>query len=689
MTAPSGRRRVGQVRPCRGAARAARRPPRRPRRPASSPRSPERPALVHGLLGARCHRPSRRDRAARRSDRRLTLGCVQPSRRPASSRWRRSSAAPVERRDGSSPRRAERPPCTASRSVRSRLGSSIPGTVSTTASARCPPDRGCRPRRRATADSHRGRPTLSFTAEAGEVLALLGPNGAGKTSTVETLEGYRRPDAGRVRVLGLDPDADHAELDPSHRRDAAGAAASTRASGRSRCCACSPPSTTTRRIPTSCSSGSACRTGGRTPWRQLSGGEQQRLSLALALVGRPEVAFLDEPTAGIDVAGRQRRAQRRSATCAPTACASLLTTHELEEAERLADHVVIIDHGRVVAARHAGRADDRAARDEIRFGAPPGLDVAALGARLGAPSTEVAAGEYRGRRAAGAGHGRRAHRLAGRARPRRSPTSAPAARSSRTCSCGSPTAAAATDARRRSPRRAVELDPHARAGASRCCSTLGIPVLLLVFFSLVDVLPTEQGRPGRLPRARGARARRHVDRHGRPRHRHRLRAPVRRAEAAGRHAARPPGPARGQDARRSWWSRLVQVVVLVIVALPARVGPDWLAVVAVARHAARHRRLRRHRPAHGGHDARRARDPGRRERPLPRAAAAGRHGDPARQAAGGRCAASPACCPRPRCPTRSTARLRRGATSRRAPGSVLVVWAVVAPLVAALMFRWE
>src|SRR5205807_9727089 len=85
-----------------------------------------------------------------------------------------------------------------------------------------------------------------------------------------------------------------------------------------------------------------------TPWRRLSGGEQQRLSLALALVGRPQVAFLDEPTAGVDPAGRLAIRQvirdlREDGVCV------LLTTHELEEAERLADRVVIIDHGRAVA----------------------------------------------------------------------------------------------------------------------------------------------------------------------------------------------------------------------------------------------------------------------------------------------------------------------------------------------------
>src|SRR5262249_39688216 len=86
-----------------------------------------------------------------------------------------------------------------------------------------------------------------------------------------------------------------------------------------------------------------------TTWKQLSGGEQQRLSLALALAGEPDVVFLDEPTASVDVSGRQivRSVIRELSS---RGCCVLLTTHELDEAERLADHVVIIDRGKVAAA---------------------------------------------------------------------------------------------------------------------------------------------------------------------------------------------------------------------------------------------------------------------------------------------------------------------------------------------------
>jgi ABC-2 type transport system ATP-binding protein len=232
---------------------------------------------------------------------------------------------------------------------------------------------------------------LSFSAEPGQVLALLGPNGAGKTTTVETLEGYRAPTAGAVRVLGLDPRRDHATLMPriGVMLQAGGVYPGIRPVEVLRLFAAffdrpEDPDELLERV--------GLRAVARRPWRRLSGGEQQRLSLALALIGRPAVAFLDEPTAGIDVAGRRVvreviRNLRASGVCV------VLTTHELEDAERLADDVVIIDHGRLVVR---GTPADlmTAGRDEIHFGAPPGLDVGSLGARLAAPVTEVAAGEY-------------------------------------------------------------------------------------------------------------------------------------------------------------------------------------------------------------------------------------------------------------------------------------------------------
>jgi ABC-2 type transport system ATP-binding protein len=132
----------------------------------------------------------------------------------------------------------------------------------------------------------------------------------------------------------------------------------------------------------------------RTPWRRLSGGEQQRLSLALAVVGRPRVAFLDEPTAGVDPAGRL--VIRDVVTGLRDAgVAVLLTTHELDEAERLADKVIIVDHGRVVASGTPAELMASGGGQDIRFAAPPGIDTDALAAHLAARVTETASGDYR------------------------------------------------------------------------------------------------------------------------------------------------------------------------------------------------------------------------------------------------------------------------------------------------------
>ena len=129
------------------------------------------------------------------------------------------------------------------------------------------------------------------------------------------------------------------------------------------------------------------------PWRKLSGGEQQRLSLAMALIGRPSVAFLDEPTAGIDVSGRQLIRQVISDLRAQGVCV-LVTTHDLEEAERIADRVVIVDRGHVVAEGTPAELMKSGGSSKIRFGAPAGLDTAALGKVLVAAVEEPTPGEY-------------------------------------------------------------------------------------------------------------------------------------------------------------------------------------------------------------------------------------------------------------------------------------------------------
>lgn len=233
---------------------------------------------------------------------------------------------------------------------------------------------------------------LSFQAMPGQITALLGPNGAGKTSTVETLEGYRRPSAGSVRVLGLDPVADHRQLVAriGVMLQSGGVATGMRPAEVLHLFASyydNPldPDELLELV------GLADHRS--STWRSMSGGEQQRLSLALALVGRPDVAFLDEPTAGIDPAGRQL-IRRVIADLRDRGVAVLLTTHDLEEAEKLADHVVIIDHGVVLADGTPTELMRASQADEVRFGAPSGLDISSLGDRIGAVVTEPSPGEY-------------------------------------------------------------------------------------------------------------------------------------------------------------------------------------------------------------------------------------------------------------------------------------------------------
>ena len=234
---------------------------------------------------------------------------------------------------------------------------------------------------------------VSFRAEAGEVVALLGPNGAGKTTTVETIEGYRRPDGGSVRVLGLDPVTQPAELAPRMGvlLQEGGVYPGIRPLEALRLYAAfhddpESPEVMLEQV--------GLQHRRDATWRQLSGGEQQRLSLALALIGRPEVVFLDEPTAGIDVAGRQVIRQLIRDISAGGTCV-LVTTHDLEEAEMSADRVIIIDHGRVAASGTPAELMRSADHEEIRFRAPPGIDVAALGKTLMAAVEEARPGDYR------------------------------------------------------------------------------------------------------------------------------------------------------------------------------------------------------------------------------------------------------------------------------------------------------
>ena len=236
---------------------------------------------------------------------------------------------------------------------------------------------------------------LDLEVWAGEVVALLGRNGAGKTSTVEALEGYRPGAAGAMEVLGLDPRrrSDHRTLTGRVgvmlQRGGVYSAMAPREALRLFASYYEQP-----RDPSELLVRFALSDVAATPWKRLSGGEQQRLSMALALVGRPDVLFLDEPTAGVDPGGRLAiRGQIEELRAAGVGI--LLTTHELEEAERVADRIVIISRGRVVASGTpsalAASGPDAA---RIRFAAPSGLDVDALSRAMQVPATEERPGEY-------------------------------------------------------------------------------------------------------------------------------------------------------------------------------------------------------------------------------------------------------------------------------------------------------
>jgi ABC-2 type transport system ATP-binding protein len=226
---------------------------------------------------------------------------------------------------------------------------------------------------------------VRLVAPRGRILALLGHNGAGKTSLLQVCEGFRKPDAGAAKILGLDPVAEHDALMP--------------------------------RI------GIMLQSGGVYPWatageilelfagfaahpldirmlldrlglekvagtrfRRMSGGEQQRLALAVALVGRPELVFLDEPTAGMDTEARHTT-WRLVEELRADGVSVLLTTHLLDEAERLADHVVIMNEGRVAATGTPAELTAAAGIDHLSVRAEPGLPVSGAIA-------EPAPGEY-------------------------------------------------------------------------------------------------------------------------------------------------------------------------------------------------------------------------------------------------------------------------------------------------------
>ena len=234
---------------------------------------------------------------------------------------------------------------------------------------------------------------LTFMAPIASITVVLGPNGAGKTTTIETAEGFRSPHGGSVRVLGLDPRADRQSLSPrvGVMLQSGGVWPALRAADMlthvSRLYA-NPlaPRALMERL--------GLTHVARTPYRRLSGGEQQKLALACALVGRPEVAFLDEPTTGLDPESRigvwQFLAELRD-----SGVGIVMSTHLLDEAQSLADHVIVIDQGRLAAAGSVAELTGTA--PGLRFRSRAGLDVGDLTRQLpdGFSAIESSPGQYR------------------------------------------------------------------------------------------------------------------------------------------------------------------------------------------------------------------------------------------------------------------------------------------------------
>lgn len=237
---------------------------------------------------------------------------------------------------------------------------------------------------------------LSLTAEAGQITALIGPNGAGKTSTIETCVGLRRSFSGAVTVLGTPLPVHGASAASLHSKvgvmlQDGGLYATAR------------PREMVEHLaslyddpddPTLLLTAVGIDAGTRTPIRRLSGGEQRRVAAAAALVGRPALVFLDEPTAGLDSSGRRafHDLLRDRVSAGLTV---VLTTHLMDDVERLADWVVVMARGRDVASGTV--ADLVGAEDSVAFRGPKHLATVDLGAALpqGSRITETMPGQYR------------------------------------------------------------------------------------------------------------------------------------------------------------------------------------------------------------------------------------------------------------------------------------------------------
>jgi ABC-2 type transport system ATP-binding protein len=217
---------------------------------------------------------------------------------------------------------------------------------------------------------------VSFNVEEGEVFGLLGPNGAGKTSTIEIMEGLRTPDSGRVSVCGLDPQKNAQEL----KHEIGAALQSTSLPDKLRVMEALRLFASfyrRQRNPEELLKRFGLQEKRNTFYIQLSGGQKQRLALAMALVNDPKVLFFDEPTAGLDPQVRREiydiieELRREKKTI-------VMTTHYIEEAERLCDRVAIVDHGTVIALGTPRELKERSGdktRLEVRLARPEPQEI--------------------------------------------------------------------------------------------------------------------------------------------------------------------------------------------------------------------------------------------------------------------------------------------------------------------------
>ena len=235
---------------------------------------------------------------------------------------------------------------------------------------------------------------VSLAIPAGQITAVLGPNGAGKTTSLEICEGFRRPDQGRVRVLGIDP---------LHFTAPQRAAVGIMLQSGGVWATARPAETIGHvasfyrnpRDPAELIERLTLQRAAKTPYRRLSGGEQQRVKLACALVGRPALLFLDEPTAGLDPHARRAvwdliGEEREAGT------AVVLSTHLMDEAERLADRIIILHQGRVVVEGTPKELTAAVEADQIVLDTGARVDTTDLMAALpeGATITERGPGRY-------------------------------------------------------------------------------------------------------------------------------------------------------------------------------------------------------------------------------------------------------------------------------------------------------